>query len=118
MKKGLFLFAALLAIGGGTCVWQTVGAARPALPLRLVGDFPLTGNPTRFNYASMDAPRGLLWPAHMGDGSVEAFDVRTNRVTLTVPIAPDARVRGILAARGNVGSTSRYRTSAAHPSCA
>lgn len=38
----------------------------------------------------------------MGDGSVEAFNVRTNRVTLTVPIAPSASVHGILAARGNV----------------
>ncbi len=102
MKKAVLVLAALLAIGGVTYVWQTVGATGPALPLRVVGDFPLTGNPTRFDYAGMDAASRTLWLAHMGDGSVEAFNVRTNRVTLTVPIAPSASVRGILAARGNV----------------
>jgi DNA-binding beta-propeller fold protein YncE len=72
------------------------------LPLRLVRDYPLTGDTTRFDYASMDAARRTIWVAHMGDGSVDAFDVDTNRVTLTVPIAPAASVRGVLAARGNV----------------
>ncbi|GAC1598058.1 MAG: hypothetical protein NVS3B28_29980 [Candidatus Velthaea sp.] len=33
---------------------------------------------------------------------MEAFNVKANRVTLTVPLGPQASVRGILAARGNV----------------
>lgn len=94
--------AFLLILVAIAYAWQTVGAGGPALPLRLVADYPLTGNPNRFDYASMDDARGLLWLAHMGDGSVEAFDVKTNRVTLTVPLAPNAGVRGILAARGRV----------------
>ena len=31
----------------------------------------------------------------MGDGSVKAFDVKTNRVVLTVPLSPNASTRGI-----------------------
>ncbi|MDB5041102.1 MAG: hypothetical protein JWN27_1828 [Candidatus Eremiobacteraeota bacterium] len=94
--------AGLLAIAGAAYAWQTVGASGPGLPLRLVGDFPLTGNANRFDYASMDPAHGRLWLAHMGDGSVEAFDVKTNRVVLTVPLSPSASVRGILVANGKV----------------
>ncbi len=102
MKRATLLAAAALAIAGIGYAWQTVGATGPALPLRLVGNFPLTGNATRFDYASMDRARGILWLAHMGDGSVEAFAVKTNRVTLTIPLGADASVRGILTVRGNV----------------
>jgi DNA-binding beta-propeller fold protein YncE len=98
----MLLAAMAFAIAGLAYAWQTVGAVSSGLPLRLVGDYPLTGSTTRFDYASMDAARGTIWVAHMGDGAVEAFDVTSNRVTLTVPIAPGASVRGVLAARGNV----------------
>jgi DNA-binding beta-propeller fold protein YncE len=94
--------AGLLAIAGVAYAWQTVGASGPGLPLHLVGDFPLSGNANRFDYASMDPAHGTLWLAHMGDGSVEAFDVKTNRVVLTVPLSPGASVRGILVANGKV----------------
>jgi DNA-binding beta-propeller fold protein YncE len=92
----------VLAIAGVVYAWQTVGAVGPGLPLRLIGDYPLTGSATRFDYADVDAARGTIWVAHMGDGSVEAFDVKTDRITRTVPISPTASVRGVLAARGNV----------------
>jgi DNA-binding beta-propeller fold protein YncE len=94
--------AGLLAIAGVAYAWQTIGASGPGLPLRLVGDFPLTGNANRFDYASLDPAHGTLWLAHMGDGSIEAFDVKTNRVVLTVPLSPSASVRGILVANGKV----------------
>ena len=102
MKKAVLAAAALLAIAGIAYAWRTVGASGPDLPLRVVGDYPLTGNANRFDYASLDGARGILWLAHMGDGSVEAFDVKTDRVTLTVPLSPSASVRGILAADGKV----------------
>lgn len=102
LRTGGIALALLLVLIGIAYLWQTVGATGPPLPLRMVGDFPLTGNATRFDYASMDAGRATLWLAHMGDGSVEAFDVRKNAVSLTVPLSPAASVRGILAARGNV----------------
>jgi DNA-binding beta-propeller fold protein YncE len=102
MTRPLTLAAAALALAGLSYAWRIVGASGPALPLRAIGDFPLTGNTTRFDYASMDGVRGVLWIAHMGDGTVEAFDMKANRVRLTVPLGSGASVRGILAARGNV----------------
>jgi DNA-binding beta-propeller fold protein YncE len=99
----IVVFAAcLLILAAVGYAWQMVGAAGPALPLRLLGDYPLSGNATRFDYASMDDEDGILWLAHMGDGSVEAFDVKVDRVVRTVPLAANASVRGILAARGRV----------------
>jgi len=91
-----------LLVAGAAYAWNAVGAAGPGLPLRSVGDFPLSGNAHRFDYASLDQRRGILWVAHMGDGAVEAFDVKANRVILTVPLGATASVRGVLAARGNV----------------
>ena len=93
----------LLAAGVASAhAWKTAAASEPALPLHLIGDFPLTGNATRFDYVSMDRAQRTLWLAHMGDGSVEAFDVKDNRVRLTVPLTPTASVRGILSAHGKV----------------
>jgi len=102
MKRFVLLTVCALAAAGGVYAWQTVGASGPGLPLRLVGDFPLSGNATRLDYESLDAGRGIMWVAHMGDGSVEAFDLKTNRVTRTIALSPTASVRGVLAARGNV----------------
>ncbi len=111
MKRITLLTGAVLTIAGIVYAWQLVGATSARLPMRLIGDYPLTGSATRFDYASIDAVRGTVWVAHMGDGSVEAFDVKTNRVTLTVPIAPTASVRGVLAARGNVYAAAQGLTS-------
>ena len=102
MKRVAIIVAIACMVAAVEYAWHTVGAAGPALPLKLVGDFPLTGNTTRFDYASMDRIDGSLWIAHMGDGSVEAFDVKTNQVTLTVPLGSGASVRGILFAHGEV----------------
>jgi DNA-binding beta-propeller fold protein YncE len=104
MTRRMTIMTGILAVlaAAGAYAWTVVGALGPALPLRPLGDYPLTGNANRFDYASMDQSRGVMWVAHMGDGSVEAFDVRTNRVTLTVPLGSGASVRGVLAARGNV----------------
>jgi DNA-binding beta-propeller fold protein YncE len=102
VKRALLAAAALVAIVGGAYVWEAVGATGPALPLRTIGDYPLSGNATRFDYASIDDRRGMLWLAHMGDGSVAAFDLKTNRLIRTVELSPSASVRGILAAGGKV----------------
>jgi DNA-binding beta-propeller fold protein YncE len=87
-----------LVLAVAAYAWTVVGAVGPRLPLRLVGDYPLTGNASRFDYASFDAGRGVVWVAHLGDGSVVAFDVRSNRVRMTVPLGAGASVRGVLAA--------------------
>jgi DNA-binding beta-propeller fold protein YncE len=102
MKRAALIGALALVVAGVAYAWQNVGASGPELPLRTVGDFALAGNTTRFDYASMDARRGVLWIAHMGDGAVEAFDVKTNRVSMVVALSTTASVRGVLAARGKI----------------
>ena len=78
MKRFVLLAVCAMAMVGIAYAWQTVGASGPGLPLRLVGDFPLTGNATRFDYASLDSKRGILWVADMGD--VLALDPVSHRL--------------------------------------
>lgn len=66
------------------------------LPLRQIGvDIPLPGKANRFDYASVDPQRHLLFLAHLGSGMVTAFDLRTNRVVANVADVPS--VHGVLA---------------------
>src|SRR6185437_7296011 len=72
-------------------------AARSSeLALRQVGtDIPLPGKADRFDYASIDPQRRLLFLAHLGSGMVTAVDLRTRRVIANVPNVPS--VHGVLA---------------------
>ena len=72
-------------------------AARSSeLPLRQVGaDIPLPGKANRFDYASVDPQRRLLFIAHLGSGMVTAVDLRTNRVVANALDIPS--VHGVLA---------------------
>jgi DNA-binding beta-propeller fold protein YncE len=65
------------------------------LPLRHLADVPLPGSATRFDYQSVDAKRRRLFIAHLGAGSVVAFDLARQRVSGSVAGTPD--VRGVLA---------------------
>jgi len=65
------------------------------LPLRHVADVPLPGTATRFDYQSVDVKRRRLFIAHLGAGSVIAFDLARRRVSGTATGTPD--VRGVLA---------------------
>ncbi|MGH6993491.1 MAG: hypothetical protein ACREEH_09165 [Caulobacteraceae bacterium] len=77
----------LLALG-------MLGATRP-LPLALVKDVPI-GPPTRrFDYASLDPTRGLLFFADLAGSRVLAFDVKSDRLVKAIPGV--ASVRGVLA---------------------
>jgi DNA-binding beta-propeller fold protein YncE len=66
----------------------------PALPLRAVGEITLPEDNSRFDYASLDAQRGLLFIAHLGAGVVVEVDVRADRVVRTIPNLP--QVHGVL----------------------
>jgi DNA-binding beta-propeller fold protein YncE len=55
------------------------------LPLRSVGEVPLPGDSSRFDYASVDQQRGLLFIAHLGASEVVEVDVRANQVVRTIP---------------------------------
>jgi DNA-binding beta-propeller fold protein YncE len=66
----------------------------PPLALRAVGEIPLPGDNSRFDYASLDAQRGLLFFAHLGASEVVEVDVRAGRVVRTIPNI--SQVHGVL----------------------
>ncbi|RQT23675.1 YncE family protein [Burkholderia cepacia] len=66
-----------------------------SLPLTHVADIPLPGRTTRFDYASLDTSRNLLFIAHLGDGEVVVFDTRASRVIAR--IGDVSSVHGVLA---------------------
>ena len=70
-------------------------APAPPLPLRAVGELPLPGDNSRFDYASLDDQRGLLFIAHLGASTVVEVDVRSGRVVRTIPNI--SQVHGVLA---------------------
>ena len=84
-----FVFAMAAAVAAN--------AAAPTPPLRLktLVDVPLGGRATRLDYASVDAGRGLLFIAHLGDGEVIVVDTESHRLIKT--IGNVAQVHGVLA---------------------
>ncbi len=76
---------------------MAANAAAPTPPLRLktLVDVPLGGRATRLDYASVDAGRGLLFIAHLGDGEVIVVDTESHRLIKT--IGNVAQVHGVLA---------------------
>jgi YVTN family beta-propeller protein len=87
----LILSAALLGAPLPAC-----SEAAPAgnLPLKTVADVPLPGNPTRWDYASLDPGRHLLFLAHLGDSTVVVFDTRSDKVVASIPDI--SHVHGVL----------------------
>ncbi|GHE00855.1 hypothetical protein GCM10010339_17570 [Streptomyces alanosinicus] len=67
---------------------------KTALPLRPVTQIALPGDNSRFDYASLDPGRGLLFIAHLGAGEVIEVDVRTNHVVRVIGDLPG--VHGVL----------------------
>lgn len=63
-------------------VGTACGRASPPAgsPLHQVGQIPLPGDGSRFDYASLDAGRGLLFIAHLGASQVIEVDVHAHRV--------------------------------------
>jgi DNA-binding beta-propeller fold protein YncE len=78
----------------------------PDLPLRPVAEIPLPGDTSRFDYASLDAQRGLLFVAHLGASEVVEIDVNAGRVVRTIPNV--SHVHGVLV----VGSLNRVYATA------
>jgi hypothetical protein len=54
------------------------------LALRGVGEVGLPGDSSRFDYASLDAERGLLFIAHLGASEVVEVDIRAHRAVRTI----------------------------------
>ncbi len=47
---------------------------------QMVGDFPLPGGTTRWDYLSLDQDLGRIFIAHLGDSEVVAFDTASKKV--------------------------------------
>jgi DNA-binding beta-propeller fold protein YncE len=62
--------------------------------LRVVAGIRLTGSNSRFDYASVDSRRGLLFVAHLGASQVVEINIRTGRVVRT--IGGLSQVHGVL----------------------
>ena len=94
----LILAAVLLlaATGAVTAVLltRTSEPSRRALPLQRVGELALPGDNSRFDYASLDSGRGLLFIAHLGASEVIEADVHTGHVVRTITGLSD--VHGVL----------------------
>jgi YVTN family beta-propeller protein len=65
------------------------------LSLEKVGDIPLTGNTSRFDYASIDPRIHELFVAHLGDSTVTVVDMESRKVV--ADIAGVGHVHGVLA---------------------
>jgi len=62
--------------------------------LHVVARIRLPDGNSRFDYASLDPARGLLFVAHLGAGEVVEINIRTGRVVRTIPGL--AQVHGVL----------------------
>lgn len=63
--------------------------------LQLVGDHPLPGRATRWDYISLDTSRSRMYIAHLGDSAVVVVDTKTKAVVATIAGISD--VHGTLA---------------------
>jgi YVTN family beta-propeller protein len=88
MRALLFAFLLSLALPAGS-----VFAADKPAPIAV--DVPLPGDTSRFDYASLDTARHLLFIAHLGASEVLAFDTQTR--TVVARIANVSHVHGVLA---------------------
>ncbi|MFG2524908.1 YncE family protein [Streptomyces sp. NPDC048527] len=94
----LVLATALLLVGaaatGAILLTRDRTPSVTALPLKRAAELTLPGDSSRFDYASLDAQRGLLFIAHLGASEVIEVDVRANRVVRTITGLSD--VHGVL----------------------
>lgn len=88
------LLSAVTAVVAGVLLTRHDQPRKVPLPLRHVGDLVLPGDGSRFDYATLDPGRGLLFVAHLGAGQVIEVDIHAGRVLRTITHLPD--VHGVL----------------------
>ena len=79
------VIAALIFAGCSTNQSAQHQSSDPPLPLRPVGEIPLPGDNSRFDYTSLDPQRGWLFIAHLGASEVVEVDMHAGRVVRTIP---------------------------------
>ncbi len=86
LAAALLLLAA--AIVAGVLLTRPHPPSPMALPLRHVSDLALPGDGSRFDYASLDPARGLLFIAHLGASEVTEADIHSGRIVRTITGLP------------------------------
>mgnify|MGYP001026633196 FL=1 len=89
-----WVLGVLLVLAVSLPVCGHAGNPASQLPLTTVAEVPLPGNTTRWDYASLDAPRHHLFLAHLGDSAVVVFDTAQRKVIATV--SDISQVHGVL----------------------
>jgi len=92
LTVGLSVLAVILTVV--VLITRKTEPGSSPLPLRTVGEVALPGDGSRFDYASLDADRGLLFIAHLGASEVIEVDVRAHKVVRTIGNLPS--VHGVL----------------------
>ena len=54
------------------------------LPVQFIKDYPLPGNPTRWDYLSLDPATAELFIAHLGDSNVVVMNTRSKAIVATI----------------------------------
>jgi DNA-binding beta-propeller fold protein YncE len=77
-----------------------------ALPLHKIGELTLPGDSSRFDYASLDAGRGLLFIAHLGASQIIEVDTHAGRVVRVIDGIADVHGVLVVPARHRVYATA------------
>jgi DNA-binding beta-propeller fold protein YncE len=95
-RRWPLLAAAAAVVIAGVAVASSPGHTPPRVSLRLrpAGELTLPGDSSRFDYASLDTTRGLLFIAHLGASDVIEVDVHAGRVVRV--IGGLSQVHGVL----------------------
>ncbi|MQY40575.1 hypothetical protein SRB17_86080 [Streptomyces sp. RB17] len=93
LAAGLVI-AVAAAVAGVTLTRGSSQPPKEALPLRLVKEIALPGDSSRFDYASLDPARGLLFIAHLGASQVIEVDTHADEAVRTITDLPG--VHGVL----------------------
>jgi DNA-binding beta-propeller fold protein YncE len=100
--RRLVVVPALVAVATGCATHVSPPAHSPSASapasrapgLRVIAQIRLPGSNSRFDYASLDSRRGLLFVAHLGASQVVEVNIRTGQVVRTIGGLP--QVHGVL----------------------
>ncbi|MCF1442031.1 YncE family protein [Ralstonia solanacearum] len=73
-----------MVFGFTLCARAAMPGRSGTLPLQHVGDYPLPGATTRWDYLSLDPTRSRLFIAHLGDSAVVVMDTKSKAVVATI----------------------------------
>jgi YVTN family beta-propeller protein len=88
--RSVLACVSLIAAASGAAVESAT-----QLQLDLVADIPLPGDTSRFDYASFDPGRHVLYVAHLGASEVLALDTEKQQIVARIPSL--SQVHGVLA---------------------